>query len=80
LIASVDAANVVSLQWQGTSEATGYLVEAGSAAGLANLALIPVGATSVSGPVPAGTYYVRIRAVSACGTTPPSNEVTVVVP
>lgn len=81
LTASVAPGGIVSLQWQGTSDATGYLIEAGSGPGLANLAQIPVGAiTSVSGAVPAGTYYVRIRAVTPCGTTPPSNEAIAAVP
>ena len=71
---------MVSLQWQGTSEATGYLIEAGSGPDLANLAQIPVGGTGVSGAVPAGTYYARVRALTSCGITPASNEVVLVVP
>lgn len=81
LTATVAPGGVVSLQWQGTGEATGYLIEAGSGPGLSNLAQIAVGPTAaVDGAVPPGTYYVRIRAVTSCGTTPPSNEVVVVVP
>jgi hypothetical protein len=29
---------------------------------------------------PSGTYYVRIRGITSCGLTPPTNEVVVVVP
>jgi hypothetical protein len=52
----------------------------GSAAGLADLATIPVELSDVSGRVPSGTYYVRVRAITACGTTPSSNGIVVVVP
>ncbi|MFN7979706.1 MAG: hypothetical protein U0P30_16350 [Vicinamibacterales bacterium] len=42
---------------------------------------MPLAATSVSFPnVPQGTYYLRVEAVNALGTSAPSNEVTVVVP
>jgi len=80
LTGSVGPGGMVSLQWQGTSEATGYLIEAGSGPDLANLAQIPVGGTGVSGAVPAGTYYARVRALTSCGITPASNEVVLVVP
>lgn len=65
----------VALSWTPVLGATGYLVEAGSAPGLANLAALPLVATSLAGTVPAGTYYVRVRALSACGVGDASNEV-----
>jgi hypothetical protein len=65
----------VSLSWTPVTGASGYVVEAGSAPGLANLAALPTAATSLSGAVPAGTYYVRVRALSACGVGDASNEV-----
>lgn len=79
---SIVLGSLASFSWQrgpgGTP--TSYLLEAGSAPGLANLAIVPVTATSlaVSG-VPPGTYFVRMRAVNSAGTSAPSNEVTVVV-
>ena len=33
--------------------------------------------TMTSSGVPAGVYYVRIRAKNACGTSPPSSEIIV---
>jgi hypothetical protein len=71
---------VVVLQWTAPTGAavTGYVVEAGSAPGLADLAAIPVGtALQLSGQPPPGTYYVRVRAQNALGLGPPSNEVIV---
>ena len=57
--------------------ATGYVIEAGSASGLANLALLPTGAATslvVPGLSP-GLYFVRVRATSAEGVGAPSNEI-----
>jgi predicted phage tail protein len=55
-----------------------YVIEAGSASGSANVASINVGgATSYVTGVPAGTYFVRVRGISASGISDPSNEVVV---
>ncbi len=60
-----------------TGIATGYVIEAGSAPGLANLALLPTGAaTSLVVPaVPPGLYFVRVRATNAEGVGAPSTEI-----
>jgi predicted phage tail protein len=58
------------------------VLEAGSATGLSNLASVAIGPAttfSTSG-VPAGSYFVRVRAVNAAGSSAVSNEVIVVVP
>jgi hypothetical protein len=74
----------VTLAW--TPPATGsapmsYVVEAGTGAGLANLLVASTGPlTAVGTPAPPGTYFVRIRAQNACGTSSPSNEQIVTVP
>lgn len=74
LLADVNG-NALFLAWEPVPGATAYLLEAGSAPGLANVATVPLGATTLAATVPAGTYYVRVRALSACGAGDPSNEV-----
>jgi len=59
-----------------------YVVEAGSAPGLVNLARFETGGTGTSylaTAVAPGTYYVRVRAASDDGISSPSNEVSVTV-
>ena len=66
----------LALSWGAALGAISYVLEADTAAGLANLLNANVGATTgLSGAVPAGTYFTRVRAVNGCGTSAPSNEV-----
>ena len=76
------AGNVVTLLWPAaTGQPASYLVEVGSATGLSNLANVDVGnQLTLSASAPRGTYFVRVRARNACGTSGPSVEQTVVVP
>ncbi|MGE0042302.1 MAG: reprolysin-like metallopeptidase [Vicinamibacterales bacterium] len=77
------AGNVVTLQWLAPAAGvpTTYVVEAGSASGLANLYNQAVGATlGLQVQAPPGTYFVRVRAANACGTSGPSNEAIITVP
>ena len=69
------------LTWSAAARATSYILEAGSATGLANLAVFDTGssATSFATPAPQGTYYVRVRARNACGIGAASNEAVVAV-
>jgi hypothetical protein len=82
----------LSLRWQGANAVltwtppsgagrdmpAAYVLEAGSAAGMTNIASINVGtATSYTTSVPAGTYFVRVRGIGDGGTSDPSNEVVV---
>jgi predicted phage tail protein len=80
-LSASNSASAVTLRWTAPSGAapTGYILEAGSAPGLANLAVVQLGAqtTYVAAAPPPGTYYVRVRAVNARGTSAPSNEITV---
>lgn len=74
--ASNDA--VVNLQWTpGSGVVQGYQLEAGTAPGLANLAVLPFPATTtaLAASVPYGQYYTRVRATNVCGAGPPSPEV-----
>ena len=80
-LASPGSGSTVELRWTAPTgpPPTGYLIEAGSAPGRSDLAVLQVGAvTSFSAPAPPpGTYYVRVRAINARGSGQPSNEVIV---
>jgi hypothetical protein len=73
------AGSLVTLLWDPTAGASDYLVEVGSAAGASNLLVAPLAASPVSTVAPPGIYHVRIRARNACGASPPSNEITIVI-
>jgi hypothetical protein len=75
----------VTLAWTASAIASpppaSYVIEVGAAAGVSNLLVAAVGpVTSVGTPAPPGTYFVRIRAQNACGTSAPSNEQAITVP
>jgi hypothetical protein len=73
--------SLVSLTWNASTGATSYVVEAGSASGLANLANIDTGSATpgLLANAPPGTYFVRVRSKNGCGLSAPSNQVTVQV-
>ena len=82
LAASVTGATV-QLTWSATAgacAATHYVVQAGSAPGLSNLAQMAVGVPSLMTNAPSGTYYVRVIAVGGGGQSAASNEIIVRVP
>ena len=70
----------MSLQWAAPAHGgvpTTYVIEAGSARGLADLAHFSTGslATSFSASgIAAGVYYVRVRASNGAGISAGSNE------
>jgi hypothetical protein len=76
----------VTLQWTmpATSrEATDYVLEVGSTAAATDLLTLRLGSVArafVASNVPRGTYFVRIRALNAVGTSGPSPTIPVVVP
>ena len=83
LRATVNGASV-SLTWSAPTTGgtpSGFVVEIGSAPGLKNIAstTYPGNSTSASQVVPAGTAYVRVRAISVAGMSDASNEVKVTV-
>jgi hypothetical protein len=75
--------SLVTLSWSapvGGCAPSGYVIQAGSAPGLSNLAILNVGpATELSVSAPPGTYFVRVVAVNAFGGSVPSVEIIVTV-
>lgn len=68
----------VLLGWNPSPSATSYVLEAGSASGLANLLQSNVGlATSLAASAAPGSYFTRVRAANSCGVSAPSSQVTV---
>jgi hypothetical protein len=76
----------VRLEWTPTQEQvlrTGFLVEAGSDSGLANLAQFRLGPdvwTFTVENVPPGQYYVRVRTMNGTGPSARGPEIVVLVP
>jgi glucose/arabinose dehydrogenase len=72
--------SLVRLDWAASAGAAAYLVEAGSGSGLADLAVLRVGADpALTVTAPRGRYYVRVRGVNGCGAGVASNEVIITV-
>jgi len=78
LSATVSGSNV-ALSWGPATGAASYVLEAGSAPGASNLGQFPTASPGLAASAPPGIYYVRVRALSACGSGPASNEVIVTV-
>jgi predicted phage tail protein len=73
------AGHTAALWWAAVPGATSYRIESGTVAGAADLAVVDVNASSASGMVPLGTYWVRVRAGNAWGWSPASADVRLVV-
>ncbi len=77
--------DTVTLSWTPAATggpATSYILEAGTAPGLANITTITLNSSNTStvvGAVPSGLYYVRVRARNALGTSLPSPDTLVTV-
>ena len=83
ILSASAAGSTVTVSWSpGSGGApTSYTLAASMTPGGAPIASVPLGGTSaVFQGVPGGTYYVRLTATNASGTSPASNEVTVTVP
>lgn len=83
LIATVSG-RTVTLEWSAVSGPVDrYLLDVGSGAGQSDLVRdLSLGLTTTArfDDVPAGLYYIRIRAGNRAGSSPPSAELAVVVP
>jgi len=80
LTASVSG-RFVALNWAVAGPITSIAVEAGFTPGASNAALVVLdpSARTFSTNAPPGSYFVRVRASNACGSSAPSNEVVVAV-
>ena len=74
-------ARIVTLAWTLAGTLTNVILDVGSSPGASNVAtfVLPPDARGITATAPPGTFYVRVRARNACGTSGPSNEVTVAV-
>jgi hypothetical protein len=84
LVASVSG-RVISLSWVPPATGatpTGYVIDVGTISGSANLGSFDTGstATSVSGAVGPGRYYLRLRTRANALVSAPSSDVVVIVP
>jgi hypothetical protein len=81
LVVVVDG-STVTLTWSGIAGVPAYVIEAGSSPGLSNLANFETPSPSTSFTafgVGNGSFYVRVKSRSSCGTSGASNEVLVTV-
>jgi hypothetical protein len=84
-LATVTGGAVVTLQWRepSTGAPAEYVIEAGSYAGLTDLARLTITGSraAIQLTAPPGVYVVRVRAArTACGESAASNEIVVVMP
>ena len=82
-VTSTVSGSTVTIRWTPTAVGVlGYRLEAGSAPGASNAAVLTLGNVTsfVTAGVPSGIYFVRVRAGGASGAGPASEEVTVIVP
>lgn len=72
----------VTVSWRDPGDTEGFELEYGFVSGQrAGSLRLAAGTTRLTIPnVPPGTYFVRARAVNEIGSSPPSNDVRVVVP
>ncbi|MGE0815975.1 MAG: hypothetical protein AB7O28_06155 [Vicinamibacterales bacterium] len=82
---TVGGSRTVTMLWGAPTSGgspTGYVLEAGSAPGLTNIAAgiqLPLTPSFVAPNVPPGAYYLRLRAVNSGGLGPATGDVLVVV-
>ena len=84
LLTPVVAGSTVTLSWIGPPAGdppSSYVVMAGSASGVNNIATFDTlsASTSFAAPVPNGTFFVRVASRNPCGDSAPSNEMSFTV-
>ena len=82
-LSAITSGSRIQLTWSPSTGAslTSYLLEAGSAPGRRNLGTLTLdpSTTTLSAPVPNGTYFIRVTAVNGCGASLPSQTVSITV-
>jgi hypothetical protein len=82
-LSATASGSTVAIEWRlgdpGSAAPDGFVLEAGHAPG-APFVSLPLAGRTFHGTAPPGTYYVRVRAVSPCGTSAPGEERVLVVP
>jgi len=82
LTATIGDGQSIGLTWKAPSgTVSGYRIEIGTASGKRNVATIVTGIATTFRikNLPAGTYYIRVRAVNVGGISRPGNEVVVTI-
>jgi predicted phage tail protein len=71
----------VTVSWDASAGASGYVLEVGSAPGARDIGALPIVSTSFAAAgVPVGTYFLRVRAANEVGIGAASDEIVLVVP
>jgi predicted phage tail protein len=78
-MSALSAGNTAGLWWTPVAGATGYRLEAGSAPGRADLAVLDLADNVFTATVPSGAYWVRVRSMNAWGTSAPSPDARLAV-
>jgi hypothetical protein len=81
LVASITGSNV-TLNWAAGAGASSYRLQVGSSSGQTDLLdtdLTSPSTTLTAFNVGAGSYFVRVRSINACGQSAPSNEALVII-
>lgn len=71
----------VTLVWTNVGSASDFVLDVGLVSGETAISLpLRPGTGATLSAVPSGRYFARVRGVNAFGSSPPSREVTIVVP
>jgi glucose/arabinose dehydrogenase len=81
-LTSTLSGRLVSLSWMASGTITSTVLEAGYTPGGSDAAVVVLAPSArvFSSNAPPSTYYVRVRAVNACGSSAVSNELVITVP